>query len=360
MEAKDIRSEKDFKSLKEGDLIFIKDLEIELRDVPSNLRIRVLGNSKVKVFKKANLQVFDASVVLAEAECKANVYGRAYATFLEPSEVHAMEHAKVDLYGGRATLSAHAHGRFRKDAKGYLMDFSEGMFFDRSRGVLKNFSKANFFNKSIGVLSSRSYGFFSDESNGIFLNSTSGDLVRRAKGKFFHSSSGNLFDFSSGTFYNWSRGTSFSKKAKFETFGDSKVIKRILEVKNVKEWLKWAGAEIGGDYVYLYKWVRTNYKDFHSNTIDYSREEIIAPDWDPEYDDECGRGLHLAVNPWIAFSFFDIHEGRMLKFKVPVRDLYPCLKEDVDFPNKLRVPKLNQFVAELELTENGWVEKKGA
>jgi len=359
MEAKEIRSESDLKNLKEGDLIFIKDLEIELKNVPNYLRIRILGKSRVKIFKKAGLQIFDNSVVLAQAECEAYVYGEAFATFLSPSKVHAMESAKIDLYGGEATLSWEAHGRFRNDTKAYLMEFAEGMFFHKSKGILKNYSKANFFDKSTGILSSRSYGFFSDDSTGIFFHSSTGDLVRNAKGKFYHSTSGNLWDSASASFYNWSRGTSYSKRAKYETYGDSKVIRRILKAKSVKSWLKWTGAEVEGDYVYLYKWVRTNYKDFYSNSIDYSKKHVKAPDFDPDYDDECGRGLHLATNPWIALSFYDIHKGRMLKFKVPIKDLYPYLMEEVDYPNKVRVPSLNHYIAELELTEEGWIEKKG-
>jgi len=319
-----IRFRDDLPKIREGEVVVIEDLDLGFIEIPKKVTLILRG--------EANVEVFSVGRVEARERSKIRVLGTSVALLFDD--------AKGEFYGSSSV---------------YLRDKSKGFFFKKSRADLTHQTFGMFYEQSEGTLTFSAKGVFLDYSRGV--------LKENALGRFYDNSEGVVLGNSEAEFFNWSLCRIFpslSSSPKIKLHGDSKKIKKVFKVKDLEKWIKWNNIECleknNQKFAILYKWVRTDYKDFYSGTIDYSQEEIVAPDWDPEYDVECGRGLHLASDPWMAYMFKSTREGRMLKFKVPIEDLYPYLQKDVEMPYKVRVPKLKKYIAELKLFKNEWIE----
>jgi len=303
--------------------IEIEDLDLGFQVIPKNVEVILRGKSILKATKISKVTVFDESM--------------------------------VDIEEGRVILKDSAFAIIRHNAICFQYDYSRANYYWRTQGNLTD--------HALGFFHSSSFGCLSSFSQGMFFGRSRGSLREASKGRFYDSSFGLLLEDSEGRFYNWSTGEIASKGAKAYSYGESKIIQKVpYTVRNLREWIKWNNAEYyeedGKIYVFLYKWVDTNYRDFHTGTIDYSQEEIEAPDWDPNYKGECGRGLHLTFDPWTAFHFNSSEEGRMLKFKVPAQYIRVYTGIDCYGPYKARVQKLSKYIAEFKLEKNQWVEVK--
>ena len=100
-----------------------------------------------------------------------------------------------------------------------------------------------------------------------------------------------------------------------------------------KEWLTAVGIEIKNQFVILYKSVN---KDLSSkNGVIYKlKEHCVAPDWDADYKEECGKGLHLCPTVKQAAAFRD--EKTYLACRVNIKDIAP-LPAFAQYPDKIRV-----------------------
>jgi len=340
-----IKWEGDLLKVKPYDEVLIENLNLGLVSFPQNVVVVLKGNSKIEVKQEVFLVLHN--------ESKAIIRN-----------------------GGHARLYEDSSAEFYDNSKGNLYDNSSGKFFDFSVGYLWSTTKSfwqekieeipfgYFYDNSRGHLTGRAAGFFTDYSQAYMIDRARGTFFRHALGKIadagageFHETSIGILAFkASGTFYDSSiciKEDSYMDNIKL--YGNSKFFSVLYKFSSKKEWLRWSGAEVEGDYVYLYKWVREDFKDFYGGTIDYSQEEIEAPDWDPLFNDECGKGLHLAVDPWTAFTFKPFAKGRMLKFKVPINDFVVLLNKPLIFPAKVRVKKLSKYIEELHLKNGRWV-----
>jgi len=319
-----IKHKDQIREVPEFETIEIEDLDLGFQVIPQNVEVVLKGKSILKAAKISKVTALDESI--------------------------------LDIEGGEVILKDSAYGIIRHNAKCFQYDYSRADYYWRTQGNLTD--------HSLGIFHSSSFGYLSSCSKGIFFGRSRGSLYENSKGRFYDSSFGLLLENSEGRFYNWSTGEIASRGAKAYSYGDSKIIKKVpYTVKSLSEWIKWNNAEHfekdGKTYIFLYKWVDKNYRDFHTGTIDYSKEKIEAPDWDPDYKDECGRGLHLAFDPWTAFHFNPSEEGRMLKFRVPAQYIRVYTGIDCYGPYKARVQKLSKYIAEFKLEKNEWIEVKG-
>lgn len=84
-------------------------------------------------------------------------------------------------------------------------------------------------------------------------------------------------------------------------------------------------------------------RDFYSKSIVY--EDIVTcPDWDPDPNIQCGRGLHLSTSPYLALSY---NNGLLLKCEVEKSD-YVIYSKDL---SKVRCSKI-KVLGECDLDGN--------
>jgi hypothetical protein len=87
----------------------------------------------------------------------------------------------------------------------------------------------------------------------------------------------------------------------------------------------------------LWKAVADNYASFKDSSIKYEiGSTVVAPDWEPNYTQECGAGLHLADSPSGAIRFVvGGSKFRLLEVEALVRDCR-CIGGDMEYPMKIR------------------------
>jgi len=311
-----IKNKFDLEYIQPENIVEIVDLNLGFIEIPFNITLIVGGRSNVRLESVRKLQVSGNSYVRVDGRTVATLQDEAEGAFFNEARVALGGRARAKLFGSEASLYDESFAYFQGGS---------ALMFGRSSAVLFGFARASLKDESSAILREKSFA--------------------------------TLFDKSSATLYDWSSCDLVSSDAKVKSYGQSKVQRKTFKPRTKKEWLKWLNLKVKDDCVYLYKWVDKDYKDFFSGAIDYSQEKVIAPDWVPGFPFECGEGLHLAADPWTAYSFYPMHEGRMLKFKVPLKDLYPYLKADCRYPFKVRVPRLQKFVAELYLDHNQWIEE---
>ncbi|MFA4972316.1 MAG: hypothetical protein WC683_06860 [bacterium] len=130
-------------------------------------------------------------------------------------------------------------------------------------------------------------------------------------------------------------------------FGASVVIKllgkaRTTVVKypaSVSVWAKLKGLAIVRGHMTLWKSTRPDGTDFKTGKCQYGTGIVtVAPEWDAQYKDECGKGLHLADSPSAARLF--VPEAyretfRLFRVSAAVKDCR-CFPGLPNYPMKLR------------------------
>jgi hypothetical protein len=102
-----------------------------------------------------------------------------------------------------------------------------------------------------------------------------------------------------------------------------------------REYLKRCTVQIKGQYAILYKSVRPNLTNGRNGLFQYQiGVEVIALDWDADYKEECGKGLHLSPTAKQAASFYD--SQTYLACKVKIKDI-ASLPAFAEYPDKIRV-----------------------
>jgi len=116
---------------------------------------------------------------------------------------------------------------------------------------------------------------------------------------------------------------------------------------DITTWAALKGCRIESGEIFLWKAVRADGTDFHSGKISYLGE-AIAPDWDPDYPDECGKALHLSDAPSGARVFVPEEQResfRLLEVAAKVEDCR-CFPGQPQYPMKLRA-RACRFVREV-------------
>ncbi len=101
------------------------------------------------------------------------------------------------------------------------------------------------------------------------------------------------------------------------------------------EYLVSCGVEIKNQSVILYKSVKSDLTNGRDGSFKYQLgKQAVAPDWNPEFNSECGCGLHLSPTVAQAKSFHD--SKTYLACKVNIKDIaqFPAYAE---YPDKIRV-----------------------
>ena len=105
---------------------------------------------------------------------------------------------------------------------------------------------------------------------------------------------------------------------------------------SVVGWCEMKGIKIENDEFHLWKTVQNNGTDFYSGEIQYiTDQEIIAPDWQENYNGECGYGLHLSDSPSGAKGFAKSEDFRLLKVLARIADCR-VFGDNPSYPMKLR------------------------
>ena len=72
--------------------------------------------------------------------------------------------------------------------------------------------------------------------------------------------------------------------------------------------------------VTLYKYVRDNFKDHYSGTLNYEPgNRVTEPEWDPNPERQCGKGLHLSASLQDARRYNS--SGRAIACEVALEDI---------------------------------------
>jgi len=96
----------------------------------------------------------------------------------------------------------------------------------------------------------------------------------------------------------------------------------------------------------LYKFVRKNYTDFFTGTIEYKIGTIVkCPDWNSNADIECGGGLHVSPSIEFCKRFNNSKDGHALKVLVDPKDI--IVHPNPIYPYKIRCRQL-EVLEEIE------------
>jgi len=272
---------------------------ITSKDGLSNMKFEQGEEIVLENVKLGRIALPSFSQVVLRGESSIELHGEYW--------VEAFDRSKVIL-SGKSTAILHngSQGQFFGESLAYLFDYSFGRFFAVSKACLRDFS--------LGYFEASSKGSLFDKSFGVFFMFSEASLNDQSEAHFYDMTKGKFFDSARATLYDWSQGKTYSNDVLVSSFGAKGHPRKAPydTIRSLREWLEWNGLT-ESKKITLYKWVRKDYKDFYTGQIDYSQEEIVAPDWDPNHRKETGKGLHLAVDPWAAFSFHSREEGRMLE-----------------------------------------------
>ena len=110
--------------------------------------------------------------------------------------------------------------------------------------------------------------------------------------------------------------------------------------KTPKAWCDYYGLDVKGGFVGLYKAVSQDRADFKTGKIKYEGE-VIAPDWDSKYEDECGKGLHLCPKPFFCDYFVPGDQKPIyLLCEVALKDIKVYKNGTPEYPWKVRCKKV--------------------
>jgi len=89
---------------------------------------------------------------------------------------------------------------------------------------------------------------------------------------------------------------------------------------------------LGDNKILLYKSVTPDHTDFYTKKIKYEGT-VICPDWDSNFERQCGGGFHLSPTPEQALSY---NTGIVLRCSVDLKD-FVVYKDDL---SKVRCKKV--------------------
>jgi hypothetical protein len=108
---------------------------------------------------------------------------------------------------------------------------------------------------------------------------------------------------------------------------------------SISAWAKLKGIKIIRGKIRLWKIVQNNGTDFYKGLINYDiMGQIIAPDWNSGYREECGKGLHLSDTPSGARYFYNgdqLKNARLFEVEARVSDCR-AFPGTPSYPMKLR------------------------
>ena len=209
-------------------------------------------------------------------------------------------------------------------------------------------SSASLHGSSRASLHGSSRASLHGSSRASLYDSSSASLHWSSRASLHGSSSAFLRGSSSAEAFDFSILTICSKTTSFRAGNMVSIVKPIYP-NDIKDWCKLKGIKVEEGRIMLWKCVEENGYDFRTGKINYTQKskEIIAPDWDSNFKDECGCALHLADSPSGArsFLFFDnLKTARLLKVSANIKDCI-VFGGSPRFPMKLRA-RACRFVSE--------------
>jgi len=213
----------------------------------------------------------------------------------------------------------------------YLGKFSScnyGKFSSCNSGKFSSCNSGKFSSCNSGKFSSCNSGKFSSCYSGEFSYCNSGEFSYCNSGKFSSCNSGKFSSCNYGKFSSCYYGVGIHTKGNLQ---NSYIKNNWCEFKlkncpqdDIEGYIQFKKIEIIEGKLKLYKIVHENEMDFHTGKIHYKKGEIItAPDWDENYNGECGNGIHLSSSPDEAKTYHN--NGIVKSFLVDPKDIkiYP-------------------------------------
>ena len=115
---------------------------------------------------------------------------------------------------------------------------------------------------------------------------------------------------------------------------------------SAKEWLSACSVKVNRGKVILYKSLSPQWTTQNDTHWEIG-QRVIAPDWDINYDGECGRGLHFS--PTVAQAKLFRDEKVYIACEVAVKDM-ASLPAYAQYPDKIRARECKVLY---QVNENG-------
>ena len=179
-------------------------------------------------------------------------------------------------------------------------------------------------------------------SHADLRDNSSADLWDNSRAVLQGNSSAVLYDFSSVFHKSSGNVTTISP-----------VAREIIYPSDIETWCKLKGISITNEKINLFKITKADGTDYKTGTINYlSGTWVEAPDWDPTYEEECGKGLHLADSPKAALIFAGSRDCRLFEVEAYISECV-VFGGTPEYPMKLRAKRC-RILRELNVKEFGY------
>jgi len=254
-------------------------------------------------------------------EDEAELWGNSHALLWGNS--HAL------LWGNsHALLRDNSHAELRENSHALLRDNSHAELQENSHAELRENSHAELRENSHAELWGNSHALLRDNSHALLRDNSHAELRENSHALLRDNSHAVLWGNSHAKGNSpYSTGIIKSPEAKMQggNIHGNKVIP-------AREWLEKCGVEVKRGYAILFKSVK---KDFTTqNNITFKpRTKHEAPDWDINFKEECGKGIHYC--PTVAQCRLFRDEGVYMACRVKVSDMAD-LPAYANYPDKIR------------------------
>jgi len=208
-----------------------------------------------------------------------------------------------------------------------LHNSSHAKLYDSSHAVLYGSSHAELYGSSYAELYGSSYAELYDSSHAMLHHSSHAVL--------YGSSHAELHNSSHAVLHDSSHAKTLSPYALIVVRSrDASGVGNIVGDKPISpgDWLSLCGVSVIRGYAMLYKSVLPDLTT--RNGVSFKpKTRHVAPDWDSEFEGECGKGIHYSPSVGQARLFRD--EGVYVACRVKVSDI-ASLPAFAEYPDKIR------------------------
>jgi hypothetical protein len=247
--------------------------------------VYVHDDMKVELYDHSQARCYDNSQIILHVNSEASLWGNARCILYDYSFVHMCSNSNY------AALFQHSRARMHHKSKAELFDNSEAYLYMESEAICHDSTKV----------------------------------------EMYDSSKAKLYDFSIATIYNHT-STNIDKLSPLAQ------IININYPSDIKTWCLMKNIAINNNKIILFKAVNIDYTDFFTGKLKYEiGKEIVDPEWDPNYNQECGKGLHFSNSEsWLRLYISKDHDNfKILKVEVDINDC-KCIPGVIYFTNQIK------------------------
>ena len=276
-----------------------------------------------------NAKLWGSSHAELRDSSHAKLWDSSHAELWDSSHAELWDSSHAELRGSsHAELRDSSHAKLRDSSHAKLWDSSHAELRGSSHAELRGSSHAKLWDSSHAELRGSSHAELRDSSHAKLWDSSHAELWDSSHAELRGSSHAELWDSShakSSSPYVTMIIKSSAAKAKGSTIIGNSII-------TAMEWLEKCGVIVARGHAILFKSVN---KDFTTrNGISFKpHTKHEAPDWDDDFKEECGKGIHYSPTVAQARQFRD--EGVFVACKVKVSDMAD-LPAFAQYPDKIR------------------------